>query len=144
MKYVAGFLFKPWHTDVWLIQKERPEWQKGKLNGIGGKILEGEEPLAAMIREFKEEAGLNITGWRPFCELYFGQVDVVYFFTYIQTRIDFDMPDPVAQTDEKIFLVPTIQATTDCAFAPCVGHLGWLIPMALNKDNLMAKVWESK
>jgi 8-oxo-dGTP diphosphatase len=41
-QYVLGFLFDPSQKDVVLIKKLKPEWQKGKLNGVGGKIEEGE------------------------------------------------------------------------------------------------------
>jgi len=63
IKYVLGFAFSPWGLQVVLIEKNRPDWQKGYLNGIGGKIEPGETPLQAMIREFKEEAGLRIENW---------------------------------------------------------------------------------
>jgi len=37
-KYVCGFLFDMAFKHVALINKVRPDWQKGKLNGIGGKV----------------------------------------------------------------------------------------------------------
>jgi len=65
-----------------LIKKTHPEWQAGKLNGIGGKIenteiLEGgdgnkyglpETPHQAMVREFYEETGIQTPEkrWRCF------------------------------------------------------------------------------
>ena len=36
MHYVVGFYFA--QGQVMLIQKDRPVWQKGKWNGVGGKI----------------------------------------------------------------------------------------------------------
>lgn len=48
----------PHHADqVLLVLKDRPAWQKGKLNLPGGKIEDGETPLKAAIRELKEETG---------------------------------------------------------------------------------------
>lgn len=58
-EYVVSFIFTPSMAKVWLIEKLKPEWQKGLLNGIGGKIEEGELPLEAAYRELKEEAGLT-------------------------------------------------------------------------------------
>lgn len=66
--YVVGFLYQPidgkWH--VALVKKNKPIWQKGLWNGIGGKIEEGESPENAIVREFKEETGINSTRhfWR--------------------------------------------------------------------------------
>lgn len=56
--YVLGFLFSPDKENVLLIRKNRPVWQQGKLNGVGGHIDGSESPVVAMVREFKEEAGL--------------------------------------------------------------------------------------
>lgn len=47
-------------TKVLLVEKQKPAWQKGRWNLVGGHVEEGELPLAAAIREMKEEAG-NIT-----------------------------------------------------------------------------------
>lgn len=61
--YVLGFLFDEDFENVVLIQKQKPEWQKGKFNGIGGKIEPGEGAYKAMTREFKEETGLLVEDW---------------------------------------------------------------------------------
>lgn len=60
IKYVLGFAYTP-DNKVLLIKKNKPEWQKGKLNGIGGKIELNETPLEAMNRETLEESGLKLT-----------------------------------------------------------------------------------
>lgn len=60
-KYVVGFMFSEDRQWVALIRKNRPDWQAGKLNGIGGKIEEGEIPVDALIREFREETGVETT-----------------------------------------------------------------------------------
>ncbi len=63
--YVLGFAFdKRWA--VALICKQRPDWQQGKWNGIGGHVEKGEIPSAAMAREFREETTMRIpaTDWR--------------------------------------------------------------------------------
>jgi 8-oxo-dGTP diphosphatase len=62
-RYVVGF-YMGFGDDplIALIQKKRPKWQEGKFNGIGGHVEETETPFEAMVREFREEAGLNVTG----------------------------------------------------------------------------------
>src|SRR5258706_10631348 len=63
--YVVGFLFDD-EGNVALIRKTKPLWQKGLLNGVGGKIEPGEEPIKAMRREFLEETGAGVLDWRLF------------------------------------------------------------------------------
>lgn len=74
--YVLGFAFgKPFgahgERDVLLIKKVRPDWQAGKLNGIGGHVESGELLLDAMVREFEEETGIPTEKreWQMFAEL---------------------------------------------------------------------------
>lgn len=62
-EYCVGFVFPDARDKVLLIRKNRPTWQAGKLNGIGGKVETGESPLAAMEREFLEEAGILLDNW---------------------------------------------------------------------------------
>jgi 8-oxo-dGTP diphosphatase len=57
--YVVGFMFSKDEQFTLLIRKNHPEWQAGKLNGIGGKMEEGEWPRATMVREFREETELE-------------------------------------------------------------------------------------
>lgn len=44
--------------NVLLIRKNRPQWQAGKMNGVGGKVEPGETPQGAAPRELFEETGL--------------------------------------------------------------------------------------
>lgn len=69
--YVVGFLLcgEGAATRVLLIRKNRPAWQNGLLNGVGGHIEAGETPAAAMQREFAEEAGLAVEDWRNIVHL---------------------------------------------------------------------------
>jgi 8-oxo-dGTP diphosphatase len=55
-KCVIGFIFSEDKRFVALIEKNKPPWQRGRLNGIGGKIEDGETPLETIVREVKEES----------------------------------------------------------------------------------------
>lgn len=59
---VLGFLFSGGKLDPWvaLIEKDHPEWQRGKCNGIGGAVEPNETPLEAMVRECQEESGVLV------------------------------------------------------------------------------------
>lgn len=46
--------------DILLVTKAKPEWQKGKLNLLGGKVELNETPTQAAIRELYEESGIEI------------------------------------------------------------------------------------
>ena len=67
--YVVGFFLDPTLSKVALIRKLKPNWQRGLLNGIGGKVEPGEDAPTAMHREFKEEAGVEGLEWRHFLTL---------------------------------------------------------------------------
>lgn len=55
--YSVAFAF--YREDVLLIRKAKPDWQKGLLNGIGGKMEPGDiNVLDTTRREFVEETGL--------------------------------------------------------------------------------------
>lgn len=71
MNYVVGFMFSEDMRMVALIRKSKPAWQRGLLNGIGGKIEEGETPEFAMMREFCEETGATTHpgDWRHYCRM---------------------------------------------------------------------------
>lgn len=59
--YTAGFAFSKDANNVALIRKNRPAWQAGKLNAIGGHVEPGETPRQAQVREYYEETGVRST-----------------------------------------------------------------------------------
>ena len=120
--YVVGFIFSPGFEDVLLVQKKRPEWQRGILNGCGGKVEGRESHLQAMARECEEETGLLtkrhdwtraaiMTGptWRV-AVLFLATADIVKART---------------MTDEPV----CIYRTRDVQNVTTVPHLQWLIPL---------------
>jgi 8-oxo-dGTP pyrophosphatase MutT (NUDIX family) len=62
-KYVLIFPDADADGDVMLIRKAKPEWQKGRLNLVGGKVEPGESFYDAAVREFGEETGLDALGF---------------------------------------------------------------------------------
>lgn len=54
-RYCIAFVFTNDYEKVLLVKKEKPEWQKGLWNGVGGKLKPNELPVEGMNREFAEE-----------------------------------------------------------------------------------------
>lgn len=122
MNYVVGFAFSQSLAHLLLIKKNRPDWQKGLHNGIGGKVADGEDPIFAMAREFKEESGLDIIQWRLFHKETFESGNTVYFFS---TRTD-SVYEARSPTDEEVVVCPTMQLPNNVVY-----NVPYLIPMAL-------------
>lgn len=59
-RYVLVFLFGIDLKNVLLIRKNRPDYQAGKLNGLGGHIEGDETGKAAAIREVQEECNVSL------------------------------------------------------------------------------------
>jgi 8-oxo-dGTP pyrophosphatase MutT (NUDIX family) len=90
MDYCLGFAFTV-DGSVALIRKAKPEWQAGKLNGVGGKIEEYDpSPVHAMTREFMEETGVFLEShlWREVGVVNFGG-GKVYVFTVTDPMVQF-------------------------------------------------------
>jgi len=144
---VCGFLFNTEQTHVLLIRKVKPEWQKGRLNGIGGKVEQGETFEDAMHREFMEETGLDIPDWDVFVRLQGGGNSgeggewVVYFFrafTDLKT-----MCKVIKFCDEGEIHVYSIKK--DMLHSDgTLPNLSWLIPMALSMDTDAANLFDIK
>lgn len=140
MEYCAGFLFKNiWNYDpcaVALIEKIKPEWQQGLLNGIGGKIEKGETPLEAQIREFKEETGEYITQWDKFAILKSNlHGGIVHFFVARNDGAEIE-----TTTQEKVgwYNINWVQNK----YAKVVPNLRFLIPMAYNFNGTVFEINE--
>lgn len=59
IKYTLVLAFSNDLESIALIEKQSPAWQKGKLNGIGGKFEETDKSIKdCAIREFEEETGV--------------------------------------------------------------------------------------
>lgn len=93
-KFVVGFPFDENREHVLLVRKLRPEWQKGLLNGIGGKIEITENSREAMRRECLEETGL-VLDWKHKAHMQGVNTDghcftCAVFYAYSQDIFDFE------------------------------------------------------
>jgi len=149
-EYVLGFAFSKDTNHIVLILKDRPDWQKGKLNGVGGKIESSDYTdmptylkghpfgnwIYAMNREFLEETGVDIIDWDYFCRMEFkndllGGTAIVYCFR--------TFTDTIFQCKTMESEQVGIFTTEHIAFPTCP-NVPLLINMALNKGLFHARL----
>lgn len=85
--YVLGFAFDDIGR-VALIRKNKPDWQRGRWNGVGGKVEPKELAVVAMSREFFEETGVMVpsTAWHRRGEM-LGDGWIVHVFRFAGSRV---------------------------------------------------------
>jgi 8-oxo-dGTP diphosphatase len=124
-EYTLGFCFSKDLKQILLINRQQHEFHSYKSNGLGGKIIIGESPTDCIIREVKEEAGIqtNESDWK-FIGIINGATWKVWVFS---AKI------------ELIESFPTTHEGTlhwfDCKTLPdnIVPNLSWMIPFAIDK-----------
>lgn len=126
--YVVGFLFAAELDRVVLIRKARPRWQRGLLNGVGGKAEQGESAQAAIEREFREEAGVLIPQlcWRHYLTLDVSAGASGALCHFLEARSS-RVTDCHTVTDEPIEVHCLRPLPRDALYS-----LHWEIPLALD------------
>jgi 8-oxo-dGTP diphosphatase len=132
--YVVGFLYDEGWKKVLLIEKKRPKRQAGKLNGVGGRIEEGETPQEAMTREFNEEASVLLEGWSRKLTLLHEDY-VVHFFLFKHSG---DRLDVLNLTDERLYWHDPTRLPSNT-----IWNLRWLIPLMLDSVELPITVHDN-
>lgn len=136
--YVVGFLYSYDKKHVALIRKNRPEWQKGRLNGVGGKLKDNERPSEAMEREFREETGYTVfsDNWKLFCTLSW-KTAVVECFSALGDLIQLK-----SITDEQIEICDVDEIST----LDTISNIPWLVHMGLDDEvvysHTICKIYE--
>jgi len=128
--YVVGFLFRNGGDEVALIRKSKPAWQKGLLNGVGGKIESDELPITAMIREFEEEAGAYILNWRNFAVMTLKDGGQIYFYS------SHEEAEVESKTEESVEWYPVAHLRQ----YGTIQNLNWLVPLALDEGVELAEI----
>ena len=127
-RYVLGFAFDGAGKNVVLIRKNKPIWQAGKFNGVGGKIEKGETALRAMTREFNEETGVitdqhewNLLGFMNGTDW-----ECVVFHLFRDEVVELVK----TTTDEEVHTFPVFIAQSEI---PTISNVPWLIEAARNQ-----------
>lgn len=124
--YVAGFMFTEDKKHVVLIQKNKPSWQRGKLNGVGGKIEPGETPSEAMVREFFEETGVTTSScnWTNIARIASETKSNIYVFSCFND----DALSSRTMEKEVVYILKVNEIPDNI-----IGNIKWLIHMALDE-----------
>jgi len=140
-EYVLGFAFDRLAGEVCLIHKLRPEWQCGKLNGVGGSLNIMERSLPAMRREFREETGVDIeeSRWRIFGVLDTLRPGEARIWLYTTDLKPGEWPEMCE--DEEVIMLP-LAHLHDLDPADIHDNLSWMIPMALAESSVFAEIRE--
>lgn len=128
-KYSVGFAFSADRKFVALIEKQRPKWQAGKLNGIGGHVEEGEPFAVAQQREFWEETSIVIpaNSWRAFASFIGTDWHVRCFVAFTDEIFNIR-----SMTDESVKVLPVDKVQ----YLPVILNLGYLLPLALDDEHV--------
>jgi 8-oxo-dGTP pyrophosphatase MutT (NUDIX family) len=139
---VLGFAFDPNFHSVLLIRKNRPSWQAGKLNGIGGHCKAGESFVQAMEREFKEEAGVVIPQecdedtrfWRSVGEMGDHREWLCQIFAIRLVPTEYELLfKEISPTDEQIVWITVANVMgVNPDRVPVIPNLRWIVPLCID------------
>lgn len=125
-KYTLGYIFTPDLQKVLLVHKIDPEWQRGKLNGIGGKNKENETDMNCIIREVEEETSLKTQkkDW-----IFLGKMHGTNWTMSLFTIVFESKPELAKQAGkEKIEWFSVSELPSNI-----IPNLKWQIPLAIEK-----------
>ena len=106
------------------MRRTRPSWQAGRVNALGGRLLQGESPATAARREVREECGVDVAEW---CEVLVWE-DAEYVMHVMRTESDQALAARTLE-DQEVFL-----ADVNALPHNVIDNLRWLIPLALDVD----------
>jgi len=123
MNYVCGFVFNMNRDVVLLIKKNKPDWQRNRTNGIGGKIEDGETAMEAMNRETTEETGKKFN-WQKTIVLNGAGFRVHFFRAFTDDLTLFDLVGHIVEGEGVLKL-----QDVDTKNPSNLPNLKWLIPL---------------
>ena len=126
-KYTLGFIFNESLDKVLLMHKLKPAFQIGMLNGLGGKIEEGESGGECIVREISEEIGL-LTKEEDWISVGSVGADTVWHMEVYAYIYKGTIRDIQSLEEEQVewFGVGSLPSNI-------LSNLQWLIPLCLDK-----------
>lgn len=126
MVYTLGIAFSPQRDRVVLMLKHKgPASIRRKYNGVGGKVEEGESPVQAQRREFREETGVDVPDerWVPIAVLQHPDSTIHVFRADLSLDEFFAVRSTEDEPIERIWMCEVL-------FLPLAPHLSWMIAIA--------------
>lgn len=141
-KAVVGYAVSTGERWVLLIRKARPAWQRGRLNGLGGKVEPGETYVDAMVREFREESGIesNASDWTHIVQLTHNDWSIAFFkakFEFSVLRRAYERSAGVTQ----LAFVPSeyeqleLVSTDNLRSLSALRNVKWMVPLCLDDSR---------
>ncbi|MEO7039604.1 MAG: NUDIX domain-containing protein [Gemmatimonadaceae bacterium] len=109
---------------VVLMRRTRPAWQAGRVNALGGSIMEGESAVSAARREVREECGVDVVEWRELVTW-----DDAEYRMVVLSSMSARAAEARTLEDQEVFLAD-VRALPENV----IDNLRWLVPLALDRD----------
>jgi 8-oxo-dGTP diphosphatase len=125
--------------------KREKDFHQGKYNGVGGKFLPGETPEECLMREVKEETGLEILDFTYEGIISFPIFDGVNdWYTFVYTVTDFE--GTLVECDEgSLHWIDDRQLTSLNLWKGDPYFLEWIYDEAYDSKTFSAKfIYENK
>lgn len=139
VSYCLGFIFNEDETKVLMLKKNKPDWQLGMLNGIGGKreLFDGSME-GSMVRECTEETKIITTeeDWYFIGNMYSNKW-MVNCFKSKQPTEKLEALDGMVVDEGTLMLVDVNSIISNKQMLPSCKYL---IPLALQKDHVFFNV----
>lgn len=123
-EFVLALLFTDDGRRVVLMRRTRPAWQAGRVNALGGGIMERESAMSAARREVREECGVDVAEWSKLLEW-----DDAEYRMHVLSALSARAAEARTLEDQEIFLAD-VRALPENV----IDNLRWLIPLALDRD----------
>jgi 8-oxo-dGTP diphosphatase len=119
--YVCGFMFNEDRNAVILIRKNRPAFQKGKLNGIGGKVEQEDSGVQTIAND-----------WENFA---YGSNDEFTVFFFRGSNTEYFQKAKTMETEEvgRFYIGNGVDRSA-------MANLQWLIPLAVCSEPIAGPV----
>lgn len=135
--YVLGLVFDSTRERVVLILKSRPQKQAGRLNGISGKVQQGEAPVETMVRECSQatQVTTHTHDWKNVTTIYReGQTVEVFVASLDAMRFD----AIYSGTDEPVAVMPVDSPQLAAYSLP---NILWLLALIRDPDAESLRIY---